>query len=166
VTRRNSRLDRGVSLAFAHAQQLVSTIDSGDSPTEFGMAFDQWTDANVASWYPLQAGADASIVRRMQAAVRGEELPPPDRMEQVRSVMIELSKQPSPAGLRLRRMRNLGSMPSEVLADPTVLAAANDFLAQQREQNGALAGPTRAAFAVSCASGKPTSSAATASISS
>ena len=88
----------------------------------------------MGSWYQLQAGADASIIRRMEAAVRGEELPPPDRMERIRTVMIELSRQPSPAGLRLRRMRNLIALPSEVLGDPIVLAAANDFLARRLQR--------------------------------
>jgi 2-polyprenyl-6-methoxyphenol hydroxylase-like FAD-dependent oxidoreductase len=143
----NPTAGRGVSIAFAHAQHLVSAIDNAESPAEFTVEFDHWTDANVGAWYQLQAGADASIVRRMEAAVRGEDLPPPDRMEQVRAVVIELSKQPSPAGQKLRRMRHLVALPSEVLGDPMVLAAANEFLARRGEQTGTLVGPTRASFA-------------------
>jgi hypothetical protein len=44
-------------------------------------------------------------------------------------------------------MRNLVALPSEVLGDPVVMAAANDFLGRRGEQNGALAGRTRESFA-------------------
>jgi 2-polyprenyl-6-methoxyphenol hydroxylase-like FAD-dependent oxidoreductase len=147
----NPTAGRGVSLAFAHAQQLVSTIEGADSPSDFTVAFDEWTHANIGAWYQLQAGADASMTRRMEAAVRGESLPPPERMEQIRAVMIELSKQASPAGLKLRRMRNLVALPAEVLGDPTVLAAAEECLSRRDRHHGALAGPTRARFAAAAA---------------
>jgi hypothetical protein len=44
-------------------------------------------------------------------------------------------------------MRNLVSLPSEVLSDPSVLAAASEVLNQQGPRLERLAGPTRAAFA-------------------
>jgi 2-polyprenyl-6-methoxyphenol hydroxylase-like FAD-dependent oxidoreductase len=142
----NPTAGRGVSLAFAHVQQLASTIDCAGSPSEFAVAFDAWTEANIAAWYQLQAGADASIARRMYAAVRGEIPPPPDRTEQIRHVLIELSKQPGPEAQRLRRLRNVIELPADVLADPAVLAAADDFLARRPAPNGPPAGPTRASF--------------------
>jgi 2-polyprenyl-6-methoxyphenol hydroxylase-like FAD-dependent oxidoreductase len=142
----NPTAGRGVSLAFAHVQRLASTIDGAGSPAELAVAFDAWTDANIAAWYQLQAGADASISRRMHAAVRGETLPPPDRTEQIRQVLIEASKQPGPEAQRLRRLRNVIELPADVLADPAVLAAADDFLARRPERNGQLPGPTREAF--------------------
>jgi 2-polyprenyl-6-methoxyphenol hydroxylase-like FAD-dependent oxidoreductase len=143
----NPTAGRGVSLAFAHAQHLVATVGNTDPGADFTVAFDAWTDANIGSWYHLQAGADASMVRRMEAAVRGEAPPPPDRMEQIRAVMIALSKQATPAGLRLRRMRNVVSLPAEVLGDPIVQAAAESYLARETDHNGEPAGPTRASFA-------------------
>ena len=97
------------------------------APAKLTTGFDAWTAINMAAWYQLQAGADASMVRRMEAAVRGETLPPPERMEQIRSVIIELSKQPGHAGVQLRRLRHLVALPSEVLGDPIVLTAADEF---------------------------------------
>jgi hypothetical protein len=47
VMHTNPTAGRGVSLAFAHAQHLVSTFDSSAAPAEFTAAFDGWTDANM-----------------------------------------------------------------------------------------------------------------------
>jgi 2-polyprenyl-6-methoxyphenol hydroxylase-like FAD-dependent oxidoreductase len=144
----NPTAGRGVSLAFAHVQYLLYALDRAVSPTELAIGFDTWTDANIGAWYQLQAGADASLLRRAEASVRGETLPPPDGTEQIRAVIVELSKQTGPAGLRLRRLRNLVSLPSEVLDDPTVQAVAREFLARlEAEAGGRLAGPTRSSFA-------------------
>jgi flavin-dependent dehydrogenase len=143
----NPTAGRGMSLAFAHTQQLVSAIEGSASPAELTVRFDAWTAKHMAAWYELQAGADASMVRRMEAAVRGETLPPPERMEQIRSVIIELSKQPTHAGLQLRRLRHLVALPSEVLGDPIVLAAADEFLAARSTEHGEPPGPSRASFA-------------------
>jgi 2-polyprenyl-6-methoxyphenol hydroxylase-like FAD-dependent oxidoreductase len=143
----NPTAGRGVSLAFAHVEHLAATIDRACSAGEFIVEFDKWTDANIGAWFQLQAAADASMSRRAEAAVRGESLPPPDRAEQIREVMIEFSKEPGPASLALRRMRNLVALPSEVLSDPSVLAAAADFLTRQGPRLERSAGPTRAAFA-------------------
>jgi 2-polyprenyl-6-methoxyphenol hydroxylase-like FAD-dependent oxidoreductase len=141
----NPTAGRGVSLAFAHVQQLLTAVDSSASATELTVGFDAWTDANIGAWYQLQAGADASLLRRAEAAVRGEALPPPDHMEQVRVAVIELSRQPSAAGLLLRRLRNLVSLPATVLGDPTVVAAAEELLAD-RAQAGVSAEASRASF--------------------
>ena len=141
----NPTAGRGVSLAFAHALHLASTIDGSDPDADFSVAFDNWTDANIAAWYQLQAGADASMVRRMEAAASGEQLPPPDRMEQIRAIIIAISKQPGAAGLRLRRVRNLVELPGDVLTDPAILAAANAYLDEHGVEGGSV-GPTRAAF--------------------
>jgi 2-polyprenyl-6-methoxyphenol hydroxylase-like FAD-dependent oxidoreductase len=142
----NPTAGRGLSLAFSHALHLASTIDGIESLPDFSLAFDEWTDANIAAWYQLQAGADASMVRRMEAAVRGEQLPPPDRMEQIRAVVIAVSKQAGPGALRLRRVRNLVELPGSVLADPAVLAAATAYLDQHGVEDGASMGPSRASF--------------------
>jgi 2-polyprenyl-6-methoxyphenol hydroxylase-like FAD-dependent oxidoreductase len=142
----NPTAGRGVSLAFSHVQHLATALDRARSPFELTAEFDSWTDGNIAAWYQLQAGADASLLRRAEAAVRGVTLPALDRMEQIRAVIIELSKQPGPATMRLRRLRNLVSLPAEVLGDPLVLGAAEQFLAR-RPDGGRSAGPTRTAFA-------------------
>jgi 2-polyprenyl-6-methoxyphenol hydroxylase-like FAD-dependent oxidoreductase len=143
----NPTAGRGVSLAFGHALHLASTIDGHAAPENFSVAFDEWTDANIAAWYQLQAGADASMVGRMEAIVRGEPLPPPGRMEQMRAAVIAVSKQPGPGGLRLRRLRNLVELPRDVLADPMVVAAANTYLDEHGAETGAAMGLTRASFA-------------------
>jgi 2-polyprenyl-6-methoxyphenol hydroxylase-like FAD-dependent oxidoreductase len=143
----NPTAGRGVSLAFAHVQHLLSALNRATSAIELTVDFDIWTDANIGAWYQLQAGADASLLRRAEAAVRGETIPPPDRMEQIRGAVIELSRQPSAAGLLLRRLRNLVALPGEVLSDPAVQAAADLVLARREAQAIGAAGPTRASFA-------------------
>jgi 2-polyprenyl-6-methoxyphenol hydroxylase-like FAD-dependent oxidoreductase len=148
----NPTAGRGVSLAFAHIEHLAATIDRPMSRWEFALQFDAWTDANIGVWFELQAAADSSMTRRAEAAVRGEALPPPDRSEQIREILIEFSKQPGPASLPLRRMRNLVALPSEGLSQPGVLAAAEDFLVEQGPRLAGLSGPSRAVFAA----GSPT----------
>jgi 2-polyprenyl-6-methoxyphenol hydroxylase-like FAD-dependent oxidoreductase len=143
----NPTAGRGVSLAFAHVQHLVSLTGSSPSSRDLAMNLDAWTETNVGAWFQLQAGTDASMLRRAEAAVRGEAPPPPDHIERIRAVAIELSKQSGPAGLLLRRMRQLVSLPAEVLTDLDVLAAAKDFLARPSPGNSLPAGPTRADFA-------------------
>jgi 2-polyprenyl-6-methoxyphenol hydroxylase-like FAD-dependent oxidoreductase len=142
---------RGASLAFAHVQYLLSALDRGGPGADLVVGLDRWTDANVGTWYELQAGADASLQRRAEAAVRGEAAPAPDRMEQLRAVVVELSGQLGPAALRLRRLQHLVSLPSEVLDDPAVLAAADRFVARGEltDATGARgeAGPSRTSFA-------------------
>jgi hypothetical protein len=153
----NPTAGRGVSLAFAHVQHLVSIIDQIDSPTELAVAFDAWTDTNIAAWYQLQAGADASLLRRAEAAVRGEPLPPPDRTEKIRAAVIEMSKQPGPEALKLRRLRNVVALPAEVLSEPAVLAAADEFLVRRSVEGKLSVGPTRESFAARAGMPVPTS---------
>lgn len=141
----NPTAGRGVSLAMAHAEHLASMVDVVTTAGG-AVAFDEWTAANVGTWYGPQAGADASLVRRMEAAVRGGEVPPPDHLEQVRAVMIALSKQPGPATLPMRRMHNLVALPAEVLGDPSALETAAAFLAANPDATRS-PGPSRAEFA-------------------
>ncbi len=147
----NPTAGRGVSLAFAHVQHLVSAVAGAASAAELTMGFDAWTDSNIGAWYQLQAGADASLLRRAEAAVRGEAPPPPDRMEQIRAAVAELSGQPGPAGLLLRRLRHLVSLPSEVLGNPVVLAATADLRSRQEAQALVPPGPSRVSFAAAAA---------------
>jgi hypothetical protein len=128
-------------------QHLVSLTGSSPSPRDLAVNLDAWTETNIGAWFQLQAGTDASMLRRAEAAVRGEAAPPLDHTERIRTVAIALSKQPGPAGLLLRRMRHLVSLPAQVLTDLDVLAAANDFFARPSSGNSLPAGPTRADFA-------------------
>ena len=74
----NPTAGRGVSLAFAQAQHLATTLGQAADPVSYTAAFDAWTDTNIGVWYQPQAQADASLVRRMQAAVDGKPSPPPE----------------------------------------------------------------------------------------
>ncbi|MHB8669972.1 MAG: NAD(P)/FAD-dependent oxidoreductase, partial [Acidimicrobiales bacterium] len=145
----NPTAGRGASLAFAHAQHLADSVERLDSPMKFMTDFDEWTGANIGAWYFPQAAADASLVRRMEAAVRNEELPPPDQMEQMRAIMVTLAKVPGPDGLPFRQMMNLVALPAEVIGNPDVLAKAQEFMSG--ESSGAVMGPARAAFAAEVA---------------
>jgi 2-polyprenyl-6-methoxyphenol hydroxylase-like FAD-dependent oxidoreductase len=142
----NPTAGRGVSLAFAHVHYLAESLDRCRDPHDLTIEFDAWTDHHIAAWYDLQAGADASLLRRAEAAVRDETLPPPDGAERLRTAIIELSKQPGPAAIPFRRLRNLVSLPTEVLGDPAVRATGAEYLARRSGCHLA-AGPNRAAFA-------------------
>jgi 2-polyprenyl-6-methoxyphenol hydroxylase-like FAD-dependent oxidoreductase len=146
----NPTAGRGVSLAFAHAQHLASAVDTTGSLSDFSIAFDEWSDLNLSPWYHLQASADAFFARRLDAAVREEELPRPERLEQVRPIMVALSKQDGPTALALRQVLHLVTLPTDVLGDPTVVAAADDLLAGPGQQSADSVRASRAAFVNGC----------------
>ncbi|HEY1000497.1 MAG TPA: NAD(P)-binding protein [Streptosporangiaceae bacterium] len=107
----NPTASRGVSLAFAQAQHLATTLDKATDPRSCAAAFDAWTDANIGAWYGPQAQADASLARRMQAAVDGKPSPPPDPMERLRLAIFNASRTDAQVALPLRRMIHLVSLP-------------------------------------------------------
>jgi 2-polyprenyl-6-methoxyphenol hydroxylase-like FAD-dependent oxidoreductase len=88
----NPTAGRGVSLAFAQAQHLATTLDKATDPLSYAVAFDAWTHTNIGAWYGPQAQADASLARRMQAAVDGKPSPPPDPMERLRLAIFNASR--------------------------------------------------------------------------
>jgi hypothetical protein len=67
-------------------------LDQATDPVSYVAAFDAWTEANIGAWYEPQAQADASLARRMQAAVDGQPSPPPAPMERLRLAIFAASR--------------------------------------------------------------------------
>jgi 2-polyprenyl-6-methoxyphenol hydroxylase-like FAD-dependent oxidoreductase len=139
----NPTAGRGTSLAFAQAQHLATTLDRADDPVSFTAAFDSWTDTNIGAWYQPQAQADASLARRMQAAVDGKPSPPPEPMERLRLAIFSASRTKAPVALPLRRMIHLVSLPEDVIGNEAVRAGLDALVAVQPELTAPAAGPTR-----------------------
>jgi 2-polyprenyl-6-methoxyphenol hydroxylase-like FAD-dependent oxidoreductase len=57
----NPTAGRGVSLAFAHARHLAATIGQASQPIPYVAAFEDWTHANIGTWYRPQAHADTAL---------------------------------------------------------------------------------------------------------
>ena len=147
----NPTAGRGVSLAFAQAQHLATTLDKATDPLSYAAAFDAWTDANIGAWYGPQAQADASLARRMQAALDGKPSPPPEPMERLRLAIFNASRTDAQVALPLRRMIHLLALPKDVIGNEAIRAALNALLAARPELTARAAGPTREEIAA-CAS--------------
>ncbi len=139
----NPTAGRGASLAFAQAQHLAATLDKADDPVSYTAAFDAWTDTNIGAWYQPQAQADASLARRMQAAVDGKPSPPPEPMERLRLAIFSASRTKAPVALPLRRMIHLIALPADVIGNEAVRAELDALLAVQPELTALAVGPTR-----------------------
>jgi 2-polyprenyl-6-methoxyphenol hydroxylase-like FAD-dependent oxidoreductase len=148
----NPTAGRGVSLAFAQAQHLATTLDKATDPLSYAVAFDAWTHTNIGAWYGPQAQADASLARRVQAAVDGKPSPPPDPMERLRLAIFNASRTDAQVALPLRRMIHLVSLPQDVIGNGAVRAELNAILAARPELTARAAGPRREETAAACAS--------------
>ena len=147
----NPTAGRGVSLAFAQAQHLATTLDQATDPVSYAVAFDTWTEVNIGAWFGPQAQADASLARRMQAAVDGKPSPPPDPTERLRLAIFNASRTDAPIALPLRRMIHLLALPKQVIGNQAVRAALDALLATRPELTAPAAGPSREQIAA-CAS--------------
>ena len=140
-----------MSLAFAQAQHLATTLDQATDPVSYAVAFDTWTEVNIGAWFGPQAQADASLARRMQAAVDGKPSPPPDPTERLRLAIFNASRTDAPIALPLRRMIHLLALPKQVIGNQAVRAALDALLATRPELTAPAAGPSREQIAA-CAS--------------
>ena len=139
----NPTAGRGVSLAFAQAQHLATTLAKATDPVSYTAAFDAWTRTNIGAWYAPQAQADASLARRMQAAVDGKPSPPPEPMERLRLAIFSASRTDAPVALSLRRMIHLVSLPEDVIGNEAVRAELDALLTARPELIARAAGPSR-----------------------
>jgi 2-polyprenyl-6-methoxyphenol hydroxylase-like FAD-dependent oxidoreductase len=138
----NPTAGRGTSLAFAQAQHLAATLGNAD-PASYTADFDAWTDTNIGAWYQPQAQADASLARRMQAAVDGKFSPPAEPMERLRLATFNAARTDTPVALALRRMIHLVSLPEDVIGNETIRAQLDALLAARPELTARAAGPSR-----------------------
>jgi len=139
----NPTAGRGVSLAFTQAQHLATTLGQAADPVSYTAAFDAWTAANIGVWFQPQAQADASLARRMQAAVDGKPSPPPDPAERLRLAIFSAARTDTPVALALRRMIHLVSLPEDVIGNETVRTQLHALLAARPELTAWAAGPGR-----------------------
>jgi len=139
----NPTAGRGVSLAFAQAQHLATTLGQAADPVSYTTAFDAWTDTNIGVWYQPQTQADASLARRMQAAVDGKPSPPPEPAERLRLAIFSAARTDTPVAPALRRMIHLVSLPEDVIGNETVRTQLGALLAARPELTAQAAGPSR-----------------------
>jgi len=94
-------------------------------------------------WYQSQAQADASLARRMLAAVDGKPIPPPEPMERLRLAIFGASRTTAPVALPLRRMVHMVALPKDVIGNEAVRAELGALLAVRPALTAPAAGPTR-----------------------
>jgi len=139
----NPTAGRGVSLAFAQAEHLALTTGAATDPVAYTAGFDSWTDAHIGVWYGPQVQADAAAVRRIQAAVAGQPVPPPDPAERLRSAAFRAARTDADVAVALRRMLHLVARPGEVLGNPAVVSQLRALVDARPELTAVAAGPTR-----------------------
>jgi 2-polyprenyl-6-methoxyphenol hydroxylase-like FAD-dependent oxidoreductase len=146
----NPTLGRGISLAFAHAQQLADMAhEAPDDPVGFVERFDAWTNDHLGVWFDAQVAADAGAIDRMQAGVDGERLPLPDApMARFMAAAFVCGRDDELVGTAMARMVHLLASPAEVMGDPVVTERVQRFLSTNPDLERAPDVPSRAEFEV------------------
>jgi flavin-dependent dehydrogenase len=73
----NPTLGRGASMAFLHGQYVADTIQRAvQDPVGYAVEFDKWTTEHLGPWYEQQVRIDGERLARVEAALRGDRLPP------------------------------------------------------------------------------------------
>ena len=123
---------------------LAITLDQAADPVSYTAAFDAWTDTYIGVWYQPQTQADASLARRMQAAVDGKPSPPPEPAERLRLAIFSAARTDIPVALALRRMITwCSTLPEDVIGNETVRTQLGALLAARPELTAQAAGPSR-----------------------
>ncbi|WP_018680546.1 FAD-dependent oxidoreductase [Actinokineospora enzanensis] len=143
----NPTYGRGVSLAFAHAQQLAGGLEFIDDPYRFAVEFDEWTERNLGVWYRTQIVADSAGLARMAAGLRGERPDPPtDPFARLMAGMEDLAARDEVVGRGLGRMAHLLITPTQLLGDREVVQRVVAHLGDRPLPAEQLDGPDRAEF--------------------
>ena len=132
-----------MSLAFAQAEHLALTTGAATDPPACTVGSGSWTGAHAGVWYGPQVQADAAAVRRIQAAVAGQPVPPPDPAERLRSAAFRAARTDADVAVALRRMLHLVARPGEVLGNPAVVSQLRALVDARPELTAVAAGPTR-----------------------
>lgn len=126
----NPTLGRGISLGFWHAQHLAEVAGTAaDNPTEFVQNFHNWTAENLAIWFDTQVAVDAAGLARLDAALRGERLPPStDPMSRLQVAAFICAEHDAGVGKAVASMVHLLKNPIEAFGDPAVADRIQQYL--------------------------------------
>jgi 2-polyprenyl-6-methoxyphenol hydroxylase-like FAD-dependent oxidoreductase len=152
----NPTTGRGVSAAFAQAQELARLLDGEHGPLDLPVRLDAWTERHLGVWFDSQLDIDSSRVAQLQAGLRHEHTPPPaDPTNRFIAAMAVLGEDDPVIRRASMRAYNLLIPPGEIMADRAVARRVVSYLRQHptldvRPQ----AGPDRTMFErLVCAAG-------------
>jgi 2-polyprenyl-6-methoxyphenol hydroxylase-like FAD-dependent oxidoreductase len=142
----NPTRGRGVSLGFAHAQQLARTVeDAIADPIAHAVAFDQWTTDNIEVWFESQKAFDAALVGRTRCCLTGTQPAAPDPRFLEMIALPSLMETDMEAAVGFLRSLSLLTTPAELRQDPALGPKIAAFVASPGPPPP-LSGPSRAEF--------------------
>jgi 2-polyprenyl-6-methoxyphenol hydroxylase-like FAD-dependent oxidoreductase len=144
----NPTTGRGVSAAFAQAQELARLLDEDRGSVRLPVDLDIWTARQLGVWFDSQRDIDGVRVRQLQAGLRNERTPPPDDpTNRFIAAMAVLGQDDPVIQKASMRAYNLLIPPDEIMADRVVARRVVGYLRRHpvldvRPQTG----PDRPAF--------------------
>jgi 2-polyprenyl-6-methoxyphenol hydroxylase-like FAD-dependent oxidoreductase len=126
----NPTFGRGVSLAFAHAQQVAKTAErAADDPAGFATDFHAWTRRHIDVWYPSAAQADEGKIAQMARAFRGEEAPRPPASG-IGGAIAAMARDDDDLARRWSRFGHLLDPPHALFTDPALMTRLQTYMAE------------------------------------
>jgi len=145
----NPTFGRGVSLAFAQAQELACTVEEAVvDPIGYVARFEAWTAEHLGVWFETQVAADAARLDQLAAGLRGEKPPRPTNPNmKIFAGLFALAPRDDIVARALGRLINLLITPMELAEDRDVMTRVSTFLEGRPELPAPQSqGPTRAEF--------------------
>jgi flavin-dependent dehydrogenase len=144
----NPTYGRGVSLAFAQAQQVARRLGSAtDDPARWVVECDRWTGQHLGIWHRAQTTADAAALAVMEAGLRGEPAPvATDPFARLLAAIEALAATDPLVARALARMAHLLITPAQLLADREVVGRATRYLRHHQPEPARSGGLSRAQF--------------------
>ena len=147
----NPTFGRGVSLAFAQAQQLARTVEMcAADPIHYVDEFEAWTQRNLGVWFELQVAADAARLAQLETALHGRTStaprPPPNEDMQLLAGLFALVPRDEVASRALAQLMNLLVTPGELAHDEDLMARVGAFLDTKPNLRMQGQGPSREEF--------------------
>jgi len=144
----NPTFGRGVSLAFAQAQQLAATAARvTDDPVGYVADLERWTAENLGIWFESQVAADSTRLEHIAAGLRGEHRPPPgDPINRFIAAMFALAPTDDLVARALARIGHLLMDPRQLFRDAAVVGRVRAHLDEHPVIDPPVAGPSRAEF--------------------
>jgi 2-polyprenyl-6-methoxyphenol hydroxylase-like FAD-dependent oxidoreductase len=141
----NPTFGRGVSLAFAQAQRLATTLASNGDTTAYTAEFERWTAQQHGDWFNVQAAYDRNLVDTFQASLRGDPEPEPNETSRFFRAMVAAADTDDIAALAMTRFVHLLRKPSEIFSDEDLNQRVRAYMATH-ELTMFDNGPTRTEF--------------------
>jgi flavin-dependent dehydrogenase len=148
----NPTFGRGVSLAFAQAQQLARTIDEcAPDPIRYVADFESWTRKHLGVWFDLQVAADAARLRQLATSLHGDvPISPgvaPNPNMALLAGLFAFASRDDLAARALAQLMNLLVTPDELTRDEELMTRLSTFLDTKPTLGMQSQGPSRTEFA-------------------